>query len=661
MTNNLHTIEVLLPIKSNKTFAYRTAQLLEKGQFVLVPFRNKKLIGIIWHNKSYFLSDQTREITQYYDYKLSNSFMSFLKSVADYNIIELGITLKMAINAFAFNINNIKNLTISSIQIHPEQKNDKSTVFKLSQEQFNVFEQLLVNAATALPSLLEGITGSGKTLVYLKLIATLLENGGQALILLPEIALTTQITQKFIKLLPQINILQWHSGLTPKQRKEIWQAAFQGQNCIIIGARSALFLPFSNLKIIVVDEEHDTSFKQEEGAIYNARDMAVLRCKITNIPVVLVSATPSIETIYNCQISRYKKVTLSSRYNDVLLPHINIIDMRAENLKKGEFISAPLRAAISENLQNAKQSLIFLNRKGYAPLTLCSKCGTKVSCPNCSSYLVLHKRKQALVCHYCGYKTNPIKKCNSCYSENIINFGPGIEKIEEELQRIFPNARIITATSETIANQKTATNLLDKINNHDIDVIIGTQILAKGFDFKLLQLVGVIDADCSYTSGDIRANERMYQLLSQVSGRAGRDKEQGQVFFQTYEPNNHILHSIIHNDQEAFFAAELADREISNTPPFSRIAVINIACKKELKLLEFAYRMSDLKPSIENLSIIGPSSAPLSLIKGNYRYRFILKAKKNTNLQKIIIHWFNQTTIPYYIKIKVDIDPYNFS
>ena len=656
MINNSHTIEVLLPIKSNKTFAYRASQILKKGQFVLLPFHNKKLIGIVWHDASQFSSNEIKAIIQSYDYILPDYFLSFLKAVADYNIIELGVVLKMAINAL-----NIKRLNTISIQTQPKQICNPELEFKLSNEQLDAFEQLLKNTLTTLPSLLEGVTGSGKTLVYLQLITTLLKNGGQALILLPEIALTTQIMQRFTNLLPQINILQWHSSLTPKQRQEIWQMALQGQNCIIIGARSALFLPFTNLKIIIVDEEHDTSFKQEEGAIYNARDMAVLRGKITQIPVILSSATPSIETIYNCKIGKYQKITLPNRYSGVLLPNINLVDMRLENLKKNEFLSTPLRQAISENLKNFKQSFIFLNRKGYAPLTLCSKCGTKVSCPNCSSYLVFHKQKQTLECHYCGHKTVPIKKCNNCHSENIINFGPGVEKITEELQQLFPNARMITATSETITNQQSATELLTKIYNHEVDIIVGTQILAKGLNFKLLQLVGVIDADCSYTSGDIRVHERMYQLLSQVSGRAGRDKERGEVFFQTYEPNNHILYNIINNDQKAFFAAELADREISNTPPFSRIAVINILCKQELKLLEFAYKMSDFKPSIENLSILGPSSAPLSLLKGNYRYRFILKAKKNINIQKIIQHWLGQITIPHYIKIRINIDPYNFN
>ncbi|WHQ46641.1 MAG: primosomal protein N' [Candidatus Midichloria sp.] len=648
--HNMQIVEILLPIKGNKTFAYQTLSSVETGQFVLVPFRNKKLLGIVWQTFSQFKKESIKEIIQIYEYKLKDSFLEFLKATADYNMIELGIVLKMAINAFSARESfNYINKT-----------NHNFHVF-LSSEQSSAFKYLLKNAQQGLVSVIEGVTGSGKTIVYLKLIEELLRNGGQALILLPEIALTTQIMQRFTELPPKINILQWHSGLTPKKRQELWQISLQGDDVIVIGARSALFLPFTNLKVIIIDEEHDASFKQEEGAIYNTRDMAVLRGKIENIPVVLSSATPAIETIYNYKIGKYKKVQLTSRFSGVLLPDIKIIDMTEENLSKNQFISPTLRHALENNLNNAKQSLIFLNRKGYAPITLCTKCGTKLSCPYCSSYLVFHRNKSSLECHHCGYKTKVITECSNCHSKDIIFFGPGVEKIEEELKKLFPLARVAIATSETISNQKSAMELLKKISNHEIDIIIGTQILAKGLDFKLLQLVGVIDADCSYTSGDIRAHERMYQLLSQVSGRAGRANERGQVFLQTYEPHNHILHSIINNNQNAFFEAELQNREASNTPPFSRIAVITISCRQENRLLEFAYKMSDIMPVLENLTVLGPSSAPLSLLKGNYRYRFILRAKKNISIQKIINHWLEQADVPHHIKIKIDVDPYSFS
>ncbi|CAK6552777.1 MAG: hypothetical protein IRD7MM_05575 [Candidatus Midichloria mitochondrii] len=649
-THNMQAVEILLPIIGDKTFAYQVSNSVEKGQFVLVPFRNKKLLGIVWRTTSQFKKDSIKEIIRIYEYKLKDSFLEFLKGVAKYNMIELGTVLKMAINAFS--------TRESSHYIH--QANCPSPI-SLSEEQSNALKDLLRNAKDSLVSVIEGVTGSGKTLVYLKLIEELIKDGGQALILLPEIALTTQIMQRFTELLPQTNILQWHSGLTPKKRQELWQTSLKGGDVIVIGARSALFLPFTNLKVIIIDEEHDSSFKQEEGAIYNARDMTVLRGKIENIPVVLSSATPAIETIHNYKIDKYKKIQLNSRFSGVLLPDIKIIDMTEENLPKNQFISPTLRQALENNLSNAKQSLIFLNRKGYAPITLCAKCGTKSSCPHCSSYLVFHKNKSSLECHYCGYKTNVITECANCHSKNIVFFGPGVEKIGEELNKLFPSARLAVATSETISNQKSAAELLKKISNHEIDIIIGTQILAKGLDFKLLQLVGAIDADCSYTSGDIRAHERMYQLLSQVSGRAGRANERGQVFLQTYEPNNHILHSIINNNQNAFFEAELHDREASNTPPFSRIAIITLSCRQENRLLEFAYKMSDTAPALENLTVLGPSSAPLSLLRGNYRYRFILRAKKNIFIQKIITHWLEQVEVPHYIKIKIDIDPYSFS
>ena len=657
MNNERFIFEVLLPVRTSNTFAYHYDKPLVIGQLVLVPFRSKVIIGVILSTESKFDPAKTKSIITHYDLFLDKAFVNFLSRASNYNIISIGLLIKAVFSGF-----DIKKADFPDIiGRNKEQKLLLKKEIILSHEQQLAYDKLVKLADDRETILLQGVTGSGKTLVYLKYLEEILRNGGQGLLLLPEITLTTQISQRLRALFQEQVLYEWHSAITKSKKNITWKKIISGETMLLVGARSALFLPFNNLKFIIVDEEHDVSFKQDEGIIYNARDMAVLRGKISDIPVILSSATPSIETSYNCRIGKYKKVSLSQRFNDIPLPKIEIVDIRAENLSSGKFISTRLMELLRDTLVQKKQALIFINKKGYAPTTLCTNCGTKICCPNCSINLVFYKKQNVLRCHYCNYNMSAITECKNCLSDKICFYGPGAEKIEEELRGAITNARTVLATSDTLSSAKKTSELLASISNHEVDIIIGTQILAKGLDFKLLHLVGVVDADCGYASGDIRSHERLYQLLNQVSGRAGRDNEQGHVILQTYDPDNHILKSILDNDQERFIENELEDRAISNTPPFSRIAIISISASNEKKALKFAYQLSTSVPSIQGLVVLGPSSAPLYFLKNKYRFRFVLKAHKDLNLQKIVTSWLEAYAVPSYINLKIDIDPYNYN
>lgn len=659
MQNIIHT---LLPIPIEKPLSYLIEHdtTLSIGSLALVPFRNKHSAAVVWAKPDEESSKdfKLKQVAHVFDLPpLKQSFLQFITQVSNYNMIPLGNVLKAALGAFDEQattvLNNIKQNQSSEIH-HPYH-------IILSSDQELAAQSIIQTKDYHKVTLLDGVTGSGKTEVYLQSIIEIIENGGQALILLPEIVLTTHLLARFTKILQKYRILQWHSNLTKKIRHQYWLETLLGTAQIVIGARSALFLPFQNLKIIVIDEEHDAGFKQEDGMIYNARDMAILRGSLEKIPVVLSSATPSVETVVNAACEKYNHVILHSRFSGVVMPEIKIIDLNQSKMIKHQWLSDEARSAIIETIKQQKQVLLFLNRRGYAPITMCKKCGTKAQCPQCHFLLVLHRKKQLLQCHYCGYTEDSSSACKICGSaEPTLAYGPGVERIEEELKTFIPDARLLTLTSDTMSGMKKIGNILQSIDNHEIDIIIGTQIVTKGLDFAKLHLVIIIEADSCHMSGDIRSLERTYQLLQQVSGRAGRKSDRGLVLVQTYEPESHLLHHLASGNRDEFIAAEILDRQEANSPPFYRLAIIHLESRNEAEVMKFAHKMHNTAPKTTNIQILGPSPSPISLLRGKYRYRFIIKAPKNINVQKIIKQWTTLNPSSALVSIKIDIDPYNF-
>jgi len=505
--------------------------------------------------------------------------------------------------------------------------------------------------------LLDGVTGSGKTEVYLAAIQTALEQGQQALVLLPEIALTNQWLDRFQRRFG-CPPLQWHSTLTESQRRQTWQAIIKGEAKVIVGARSALFLPYPNLGIIIVDEEHDGSFKQEEQVIYNARDMAVLRAHCESCPAVLASATPALETIHNTQEGRYTPLVLHSRHGEASLPHIETIDMRRQ--PRG-WLSPPLIQALETTLTRGEQAILFLNRRGYAPLTLCHSCGHRFNCQNCSAWMVAHKRTGKLHCHHCGLEQDMPLHCPACQQTNtLIPCGPGVERVHEVVEKLLPYARCRILTSDEVTSLTKLNDLVAQIRNHEIDILIGTQILAKGHHFPLITLVGVVDADLGLSGGDLRCAERTYQLLHQVSGRAGREDRPGKVLLQTFQPEHPLMQAMVNQDRNSFNELELRERQDHGMPPFGRLISLTLAATNPDLVAHTARQLGQTAPKHEEIELYGPTPAPLSFMRGKHRWRLLFKAPKTLPLQRILQNWLATQAIPSSVQLIVDVDPYNF-
>lgn len=509
-------------------------------------------------------------------------------------------------------------------------------------------------------ALLDGVTGAGKTEVYFEAVAAALENGKQVLILLPEIALSNAFLDRFRARFGCAPAL-WHSHLSQGARRNTWRGVATGETKVIVGARSALFLPYGDLGLIVVDEEHDPAYKQEEGAIYNARDMAVVRAHLGRIPVVLVSATPSLETIHNAWSGRYEHLHLPSRFGGANLPEIGVIDLRVDKPEAGHFISPPLKNAMMETLQKGEQVLLFLNRRGYAPLTLCRACGHRMECPRCTAWLVEHKTPSRLQCHHCGFSLRPPSSCPACHTaESFAACGPGVERIYEEVRAGFPDARALMLASDTAENGDTLKTMLSDIREGKIDIVVGTQIIAKGHHFPGLTLVGVVDADLGLTGGELRAAERTYQLLHQVSGRAGREEKPGRVFLQTYMPEHKIMKALAAGARDPFLEAEAYEREISHMPPYSRLAGIVVSGRDERQVLAAAKALGQVAPQGEGIRTLGPAPAPFAKLRGKHRYRLLVQADKSLNIQKAIASWLSAVKTPSAVRVYVDIDPQSF-
>jgi primosomal protein N' (replication factor Y) len=508
--------------------------------------------------------------------------------------------------------------------------------------------------------LLDGVTGSGKTEVYFEAIAATLAAGRQALVLLPEIALTAQWLKRFTARF-DAPPFEWHSDLTGAERRHGWRAVISGAASVVVGARSALFLPFPSLGLIVVDEEHDSSFKQEDGVIYNARDMAVVRARMGEFPVVLSSATPSLETVINTETGRYDRLTLPERHGGASLPAIGIIDMREESLDRQSWLSPTLQQAIAETLSEGEQVMLFLNRRGYAPLTLCRTCGHRLECPNCTAWLVEHRLESRLECHHCGLSIRLPDACSNCNAvDSFAACGPGVERLAEEATMRFPDARLEIMASDTVQSPAAAGALVQRMQNREIDMLIGTQIMAKGHHFPLLTLVGVIDADLGLAGGDLRAAERTYQILHQVSGRAGRADRPGRVLLQSYRPDHAVMEALVSGDRDRFMSAEATSRERHHMPPFGRLAALIVSGTDMAAVDNAASALGRVRPTGDGIMVLGPAPAPLSILRGRHRRRLLVKASRNINVQKLLRSWLARVKLPGSVRVQTDVDPYSF-
>ena len=649
-------IPVLLPNIFNYPFTYESDKKLSPGTYVKVPFGKKDLTGVVWNlyeqkTQKKFKLKKIKSIIKVDPLKIET--IKFLNWFSSYNLVPIGMSLKLhLLRGDAITKFDDKDYSIF---------NNKRTTqtFRLSGDQDRVFKEMLKKSEEFRVHLLQGTTGSGKTIVYFKLIDKILKKGKQALILLPEIGLTTEFEKKFEDFFgfkPAI----WHSGITPKKKKFIWSGTSSGIVKVVIGARSSLFLPFKKLGLIIVDEEHDQSFKQDEGVIYNARDMAIARANFENIPINLVSAVPSIETYSNIKRKKYSISRLTKRYKDANHPSFEIIDLKKNKLDKQSWIASETLIKVKDHLKKKDQVLFFMNRRGFAPYVLCKNCVKVYSCPNCSINLVFHKHKNILLCHYCGFKS---KLKRSCIKGDICDFvfsGPGVERIAEEVKAKFPNKNISIFSSDTM-NKKSSKNKLESILNGEVDILIGTQLISKGFHFPNLNCIVVLDIDLASNGHDLRTTEKNLQLYHQLSGRAGRTGNPAKVYFQTYGVNKSIINQITNNDPFIFLDNELKLREKNNLPPYERfVSIILTSSKENILEKESQSFKNKLLNSLDD-RVLGPVNAPIYKVKSKYRQRFLIRSKKGSKIQKKLGEILNKHKLSPEIKLTVDVDPITFN
>lgn len=651
--------KVALPTSLHRQFTYESDDHLKLGQFISCPLRGKQSIGmIIDEDKSY--KGLVKKISDVLPWCLNPEQLKFLNWISHYTLTPLGMCTKLML---PFAPKEIEKLTKEILK--PQSLTfDKLTIrnaFTLTNDQKKAVESIRNKANSFAPFLLDGMTGSGKTEVYFDIISDILEKKQQCLILLPEIALSTQWIKRFEDRFG-VSPYLWHSQTTSKNKRHVFNQIYKGEPAIVVGARSSLFLPFQNLKFIVVDEEHESSYKQEEQLIYNARDAAIMRAHFENCPILLASATPSLESYHNAKIGRYETLTLEKRYTSVDLPPITIIDRRQKSKdRRSLYISPPLIKAIQSTIEKQEQSLLFINRRGYAPLTLCNACGHRFECPHCTATLIHHEKTNTLKCHHCNHKENFPDFCPDCGSKDqFIPCGPGVERLYEEAKIIFPDARILVMSSDMFASAKKMKEAIHQILNQEVDIIIGTQIMAKGHHFPNLTLIGVIDADMGLSGMDLRACEKTFQLLFQVAGRAGRSDKQGHIYIQTHNPDHPVIHNLTTYDKKGFLESELEQREAFNMPPFSKLVSITLSSRYKDDLLTACQHLSKTRPIIENLQILGPSIPPIAIVRGLERRRFLVLAEKSLNRQNIIATWVFKTKIPKSVRVSIDIDPLSF-
>ena len=660
-------INILLPLPFNQTFQYlcNEEEKVELGDFVLVPFKDKIVTGCIWENKSKLKKKLPKKKIRNIEKRLNFSPLNkqnrdFIDWVSNYTMNNLGSTLKLCLSIKQIfkkkKIEKIKdqslNLSSDKFLLTKEQLNAKKYIFqKIDNKKFSTI-------------VIDGVAGSGKTEVYFEAINKCLIQRKQVLVLLPEISMTTQWFDRFKKRF-KIDPLLWHSDIKVSEKIKIWKSVIDGNSNIIVGARSSLFLPFKNLGLIIIDEEHDQSFKQEEGVIYNARDMAVVRAKISNIPIILCSATISIETKLNILEKKYEVVKLKERYGEAGLPEVKIIDLVETPPEKGMWLSEEVHNELKKTIESGNQALFFLNRRGFAPYVFCNSCYKKILCQNCDVGLVYHKKIDNLICHHCGYKSsleNNKKNCKEFEKKcDLFLYGPGVEKIYEEIKKKDKNLNIEILTSDVMQKKGQGETILRKFEREEINVIIGTQILAKGHHFPKLTLVVVVDADFGFIGGDLRAAEKTFQLLTQVSGRSGRSKLPGKVLIQSAMSDNLILKKIKEFDLNGFFLEELNIRKESGLPPFKKLCSLMLVSKNEKKLNDFCRKMKVNIEQSNEFEVLGPAPPFISYVRGKHRKRFIVRCSRNKNIQKFVSIWLKKLQIPFDLKISIDIDPYNFS
>jgi primosomal protein N' (replication factor Y) len=517
-----------------------------------------------------------------------------------------------------------------------------------------------VQAAEFAPFLLDGVTGSGKTEVYFEAVAESIRMGRQTLVLLPEIALTEPFLKRFAARFGSEPVA-WHSGLRQSQRRRAWRAIASGDAKVVVGARSSLFLPYRDLGLIVVDEAHETSFKQEEGVQYHARDVAVMRGRFEKIPVILASATPAIETRHMAEIGVYREVKLPDRYGGADMPEIEPIDLIQDPPPRGRWLAPTLVREIEANLERGEQTLLFLNRRGYAPLTLCRNCGHRFQCPNCTAWMVEHRLVHRLACHHCGHMMPPPRMCPECEEvDSLVPVGPGVERIADEVAALFPDARTAIVTSDTIWSPAKAAEFVGRMEAGAIDIVVGTQLVTKGYHFPNLTLVGVVDADLGLSGGDLRAAERSFQQICQVSGRAGRGEKPGRVYVQTHDPSARVISALVSGDAEGFYEAETDARREAAMPPFGRLAGIIVSSEDLSEATETARLIGRNAPRVENMAVFGPAPAPLAMLRGRHRQRLLVHALRSVPLQDIVRDWLGKLEWPRGVRVSVDVDPYSF-
>ena len=718
-------VDVLVPVALDQTYSYRVPRGVElkAGDVVGVPLGPREVLAVVWAenaNPDPRLHNRLKDVSEKLDVPpLKPELRSLVDWVANYTLSPRGMVLRMCLRMGEHLGPERVRLGVRLIGESPKRLtparrrlievlsdrllHGKSDVAReagvstsvidglvdegtlatevmpppppppapdphFAQPEFSRQQRGAVDAMRALAAngtfhvaLLDGVTGSGKTEVYFEAVAEVIRRGKQSLILMPEIALTGQFLDRFSRRFG-VRPLEWHSELTPRTRQRNWAAISAGEAPVVVGARSALFLPYADLGLIIVDEEHDQAYKQEDGAHYHARDMAVVRAHIARIPIVLASATPSVETEVNARKGRYQRVALPSRFGGQHMPHIEAIDLRREPPARGRFISPRLVEQIRFAVERREQALLFLNRRGYAPLTLCRACGHRFACTICDAWLVDHRFRQRLVCHHCGFSMPRPPACPNCQAEEtLVAVGPGVERLQEEAASLFPNARTMVLSSDLITSIEAMRAELTDIAEGRVDIIVGTQLVAKGHHFPRLNLVGVVDADLGLSNGDPRAAERTWQLLNQVIGRAGRDQGRGVGYLQTHQPEHPVMKALVACDREAFYASEIEGRERTLYPPFGRLASLIVSAGDRPTADGFARRLVATAPRDDRVQVLGPAEAPLAVIKGRYRFRLLLKSARGFDLSDYVRQWL--ATGPKTkgnLKLEVDVDPQSF-
>jgi primosomal protein N' (replication factor Y) len=718
-------VDVLVPVALNQAYSYRVPRGMElqAGDVVAVPLGPREVIGVVWapnENPDPRLHNRLKDVGEKLDVPpLRSELRSLVDWVANYTLSARGMVLRMslrmgedlgperarvgvrlvgeaprrmtparrrAIEVLSDGllhgkseaareagvstgvIDGLVDEGTLAVEVMPPPPPPPPPDPSYAQPEFSRDQRSAVDMLRTLAAsgsfhvaLLDGVTGSGKTEVYFEAIAETIRRGKQTLILMPEIALTGQFLDRFAQRFG-VRPIEWHSELTPRTRARNWAAISAGTAPVVVGARSALFMPYADLGLIVVDEEHDQAYKQDEGAHYHARDMAVVRAHIAKIPIILASATPSVESEVNARKGRYQRVALPARFGGQHMPHIEAIDLRREPPARGRFISPRLAEQIQLAVERREQALLFLNRRGYAPLTLCRACGHRFACNICDAWLVDHRFRQRLVCHHCGFSMPRPHVCPNCAAEeSLVAVGPGVERLQEEAASLFPDARTMVLSSDLITSIETMRSELNEIAEGRVDIIIGTQLVAKGHNFPRLNLVGVVDADLGLSNGDPRAAERTFQMLNQVIGRAGRDQGRGVGYLQTHQPEHPVMKALVASDREAFYASEIEQRERAGYPPFGRLASLIISAGDRPTAESFARKLAAIAPLDERIQVLGPAEAPLAVIKGRYRFRLLVKSLRNVDLSEYLREWLAAAPrTKGNLKLEVDVDPQSF-